>query len=139
MWPILPKKCDCAETGTNTSETNVCNHCGPTTDNYVYTGEDLACIGIDNRDLLTTVFQKIDFFLCGGGLAQHIVNQFTDSTEFSDLVNDVLDCDIIINCGPVPTTTTTSSTSTTTSTSSTTTTTTTVLDCDLTGTAFQIY
>lgn len=138
MWPILPKKCDCAETGTTTSETVVCDHCGPTTNDYVYTGESLSCTGIENQDSLTVAFQKLDFFLCGGGLYQHVVDQLVISEEFSTLINDVFDCNLIEECGPEPTTTTTS-TSTSTSTSSTTTTTTTILDCTLEGTAFQIY
>jgi hypothetical protein len=138
MWPIIPKKCNCAETGTNTSDTVICNHCGPTTNSFVYTGEDLTCSGINNQDSLTVAFQKLDYFLCGGGLFQHVINQLATNEEFTTIINEAFDCSLVESCGPEPTTSTTTSTSTSTS-SSTTTTTTTILICDFEGTAFQIY
>ena len=75
MWPLIPKKCNCENTGTNTSENAICNHCGLTTNDLVYTGANTECTQVNTGDTVSVAFQKIDYFICGGGLAQQILNQ----------------------------------------------------------------
>lgn len=128
MWPLIPKKCNCENTGTNTSENAICNHCGLTTNDLVYTGANTECTQVNTGDTVSVAFQKIDYFICGGGLAQQILNQLQNNIEeypdFITLVNGVVSCDVINACGEPPTTTTT--------------TTTVIYNCDMTGEATLI-
>jgi len=121
MWPFLPKKCDCSETPTNTSIP--CDPSLQSSDEYVYDGEDLPCIGVHHNDNLTTALQELDFYLCSRQFTEQILfnieTNITEFPEFITLVNNVISCDTINAC--LYTTSTTSS-----STSSTTTTTTTL-------------
>ena len=136
MFPYPPKKCNCEETPTNANHT--CEHCGLTTNDFAYDGENLVCLDINNQDSLTVSIQKIEEFFCGEGAISNILTQIQNNpeqwSEFYDLINNNFNCELIDDCGPVPTTTTTSTTvaptttttSSTSSTSSTTTTTTTL-------------
>jgi len=128
MWQLIPKKCNCENTGTNTSENAICNHCGLTTNDLVYTGANTECTQVNTGDTVSVAFQKIDYFICGGGLAQQILNQLQNNIEeypdFITLVNGVVSCDVINACGEPPTTTTT--------------TTTVIYNCDMTGEATLI-
>jgi hypothetical protein len=127
MWPFLPKKCDCAETPTNPG--TLCNENLQVASEYVYNGEDLSCIGIEHGDDLTTILQKIDYYLCSRAYTEYVLNYIENNIElfpeFIELVNGVINCETIQACGPLTTTTTSSSTST-----SSTTTTTTTLPCN---------
>lgn len=127
MWPFLPKKCDCAETPTNPA--TPCNENLQVASDYVYNGEDLSCIGVNQGDDLTTALQKIDYYLCSREFTEYFLtyveNNIVLFTEFIELVNGVINCETIQACGPSTTTTTSSSTST-----SSTTTTTTTLACN---------
>lgn len=137
MFPYPPKKCDCEDTPTNPN--HICDHCGPTTNEYTYNGQDLSCIDVNNQDNLTTSIQKVDAFFCNGGAISNILTQILNNpeqwSEFYELIINQFNCQLVQDCGPAPTTTTTSTTvapttsttTSTTSTSSTTTTTTTVV------------
>ena len=129
MWPLIPKKCNCENTGTNTSENAICNHCGLTTNDLVYTGANTECTQVNTGDTVSVAFQKIDYFICGGALAQQILDQLQNNIEeypdFITLVNGVVSCDVINACGEPPTTTTT--------------TTTVIYNCDMTGEAVEIF
>lgn len=135
MWPLIPKKCKCVNTGTNTSVNATCNHCGLTTNDIEYVGENLECTGINNGDSISVALQKLDYFICGIGLTQQILNELqynsVEYPEFITLVNGSIDCETINDCGDPPTTTTTTTiipTTTTTTTIEPTTTTTTTAE-----------
>jgi hypothetical protein len=139
MWPLIPKKCKCVNTGTNTSVNTTCNHCGLTTNDIEYVGENLECTGINNGDSISVALQKLDYFICGIGLTQQILNELqfnsVEYPEFITLVNGAIDCETILACGnpPIITTTTTTTavivpTTTTTSTTVVPTTTTTTTE-----------
>lgn len=91
-----------------------------------YSGPNLPCSGINNKDSITIAIQKIDAQLCGENLVNNVFSAILNDAElyqqFVDLVNGAIDCSTILAC--LTTTTTTSSTSSTTSTSTTTSTTT---------------
>ena len=124
MWPFLPKKCNCPETPTNPGTS--CNHSGLTTNGLIYDGANGACSNVTTGMTVSEAFQQLDYFICSTEFTQYILNEIEnnpqDYSDFIELINDAINCNTIIECGPPPTTTTTSSsTSTTTSTSTSTT------------------
>lgn len=133
MWRFLKKLCGCDTTPTNTSPTNICSDSGLTTNDYTYTGPDLNCTNVKQGDSLTLAFQKISHFLCSREFTEQIIETITDNIEeypeFITILNNSVDCDVILDCAfPTTTTSTTILTTTTTSTLLTTTTSTTIVE-----------
>lgn len=75
-----------------------------------YSGPNLPCSGIINKDTLTVVIQKIDSQLCGENLVNNVFNEILNNAElyqqFVDLVNGAIDCSTILACLTTTTTTT---------------------------------
>lgn len=109
MWPYLPKQCDCSEDPTNPG--TVCNHTGLRADDIAYTGPDLTCTGIFHGMPVKDAIQQLDYYLCSVELAQHFLTYIQTHSqefpEFTTLINGVINCARIIECGPPITTTTT--------------------------------
>ena len=100
-------------------ENNPCG-CKTSTDDIVYQGPDLDCIGVVNCDTLTSVFESIDSFICGPGMVQTIINNIINNislyNQFTTIVNNTVDCNTVWGCDTTTTTTTATPTTTTTST-----------------------
>jgi hypothetical protein len=112
MWPVLPKKCDCPETPTNTGTS--CNHSGLTTNDLIYDGPNGVCSNVTTGMTVTEAFQQLDYFICSIELTQHILDLIQNNPNlfpnFNTLVNGAINCSTIIACGPPPTCTTKSTT-----------------------------
>lgn len=100
-------------TNNNTSCNCTTNECGckTSTDDVVYQGPSLDCIGVVNCDTLTSVFESIDSFICGPGMAQTIINNIVNNislyNQFTTIVNNTVDCNTVWDCQEIITTTTT--------------------------------
>lgn len=111
--------------------------CDPTpvpvisSDQVHYDGPNLPCTGVQNGDCLNTALEKIDAKICSQELVASIIQ-----TIANDDVLKAYFCQLVSECGPIPTTTTsTTATPTTTTTSSSSSTTTTSSSTSTTTTA----
>jgi len=90
-------------------ENNPCG-CKTSTDDVVYQGPDLDCVGVVNCDTLTSVFESIDGFICGPGMVETIINNITNNislySQFTTIVNNTVDCETVWGCETTTTTTT---------------------------------
>jgi hypothetical protein len=90
-------------------ENNPCG-CKTSTDDVVYQGPALDCIGVANCDTLTSVFESIDGFICGPGMVETIINNITNNislyNQFTTIVNNTVDCETVWGCETTTTTTT---------------------------------
>jgi hypothetical protein len=88
---------------------NNCNNCNNdpcgcklSTDEVVYKGPALECLGIENCDTLTVAFGKVNDLVCSPELVQIIVNNISNNEnlllQFTQIVNQNLDCDTVFNC-----------------------------------------
>lgn len=100
-------------------ENNPCG-CKTSTNDVVYQGPSLDCIGVVNCDTLTSVFESIDSFICGPGMVQTIINNITNNislyNQFTTIVNNTVDCNTVWGCETTTSTTTAIPTTTTTTT-----------------------
>lgn len=101
----------------NCSETNECEK-KYSTDDVAYTGPNLTCTGIETCDNLTTIITKINNFICGPEFVQTVINNIINNTvlynQFTTIVNEVVECDTVLDCLTTTTTTTAPTTTTTT-------------------------
>lgn len=108
MWKYLNKDCNCNTTPTNPGV--VCNHNGPTTNDYSYQGQDVECSGIYQGMSVSHVLQHIDNYICGIELTQQVLNIIQNNIQefntFIELVNEMISCETINKCITTTTTTT---------------------------------
>lgn len=85
--------------------------CKTSTDEVVYRGPALTCLGIQNCNNTTEILQALDGLICSQELIQiiinNIVNNFEIYQQFVTLVNTSVDCETVSNCIPTTTSTTT--------------------------------
>lgn len=114
MWSYLNKECNCPTTPTNIVENPTCNDYTLTSDMFIYDGDLFDCAGIEKQDDVSTVLQKIDYYLCSLQYAQHFITQIENNNilweEFITRVNNAINCETITECGNPPITTTTTTT-----------------------------
>lgn len=99
----------------NTQNCGGCNQdpcgCKTSTDEVVYRGPALTCLGIQNCNNTTEILQALDGLICSQELVQIIVNNIVNNFEiyqqFVTLVNTSVDCETVLNCVPTTTSTTT--------------------------------
>lgn len=93
--------CNCSD--------NPCG-CKTSSDDIAYQGPNLQCTGIDTCDSLTVSIQKLNDYMCSIELVQNIITNITNNVElyqqFTTIVNQSVDCDIVKNCLTTTTTTT---------------------------------
>ena len=88
------------------------SQCAPniSSGNIYYSGPNLPCSGIINKDSITTAIQKIDAQLCGENLVNNVFSAILNDADlyqqFVELVNGAIDCTTIQNCLTTTTTTT---------------------------------
>jgi len=88
------------------------SQCAPniSSGNIYYSGPNLPCSGIINKDSITTAIQKIDVQLCGENLVNNVFSAILNDADlyqqFVELVNGAIDCTTIQNCLTTTTTTT---------------------------------
>lgn len=86
------------------SENNIDINCGckTNTNDIVYQGPPLTCLGITNCDTLTEVFSTLNTFFCGGDFANifitNIINNPDLLEQFTEIVNENLSCDEVQFC-----------------------------------------
>lgn len=99
-------------------ETDDCG-CKTNANTVVYIGPPLPCSGVTNCDTISEIIVKFDELLCSDAFIQTLITNITNTPElfsqFVTIVNNSIDCDVVINC--VTTTTTIVPTTTTTTTS----------------------
>lgn len=80
------------------------NPCGKkyTTDDITYSGPPLTCTNIQPCDTLTTVLEKFTNYVCSQAFTTVIINNIVNNIEvleqFTQLVNQVVDCEVVNNC-----------------------------------------
>jgi len=92
------------------SENDSCG-CKTSTDDIVYQGPTLECLGIENCDTITEVLIKINTLVCSDEFVQTIINNIANNAtllaQFTTIVNQSLNCTTVFNCLVSTTTTTT--------------------------------
>jgi hypothetical protein len=99
---------------------NTCG-CKTSTDEVVYQGPPLTCVGINNCDTITEVLQQLNSYICSEELVTVIINNIINNIDlyqqFTTIVNNSVDCETVWACETTTSTTTVTPTTTTTTTS----------------------
>lgn len=98
---------------------NTCG-CKTSTDEVVYQGPPLTCVGINNCDTMTDVLQQLNTYICSEELVTIIINNIINNADlyqqFTTIVNNSVDCETVWACETTTSTTTATPTTTTTTT-----------------------
>jgi hypothetical protein len=89
---------------------NTCG-CKTSTDEVVYQGPPLTCVGINNCDTITQVLQQLNSYICSEELVTIIINNIINNVDlyqqFTTIVNNSVNCETVWGCETTTTTTTT--------------------------------
>jgi len=88
---------------------NTCG-CKTSTDEVVYQGPPLTCVGINNCDTMTDVLQQLNNYICSEELVTIIINNIINNADlyqqFTTIVNNSVDCETVWACETTTSTTT---------------------------------
>jgi hypothetical protein len=91
-------------------ESNPCG-CKISSDDVAYQGPSLECAGIEPCDTLTVAMQKLSDYACSVDMIENIITNITNNvtllSQFTTIVNQNVDCDVVFNCLATTSTTTT--------------------------------